>query len=289
MISMTGFASKETQNVDVAITIEIKSYNNRYLDIKHNMPSLFSIFEQEIDNKIKEVVVRGSVEINIRYKQFKNTTQLIVNEDMVREYKKAFDTISQVAQTKERATLSDFAQLEGVITTSNVLDPHYLHAPLFSLLDEVLIDFKEVREKEGEGTLLHIESLISQMKQSVSEIKGYSKSIEEKLKENLTKKMTELMEDREYDKDRFLQEIAILLIKYSIEEELQRLTSHFIAFDAIMHEKGAVGKKLDFLCQEMNREINTIGSKSMIGEVNQLVVSLKDNLENIREQLRNIE
>ena len=289
MISMTGFASKEMKHDDIAITIEIKSYNNRYLDIKHNMPSIFSIFEQEIDNKIKEVIMRGSVEINIRYKQFKNTTQLIVNEDMVAEYKKAFDIINKITTSTHVTTLSDYTQLDGVITTSNVLDPQSLHAPLFSLLDEVLIDVKAVREKEGEGTLLHIESLISQMKQSVKEIKGYSESIEEKLKENLTKKMEELMEDRAYDKDRFLQEIAILLIKYSIEEELQRLSSHFIAFNAIIHTKGAVGKKLDFLCQEMNREINTIGSKSMIGEVNQIVVSLKDNLENIREQLRNIE
>ena len=286
---MTGFASKEMKHDDIAITIEIKSYNNRYLDIKHNMPSIFSIFEQEIDNKIKEVIMRGSVEINIRYKQFKNTTQLIVNEDMVAEYKKAFDIINKITTSTHVTTLSDYTQLDGVITTSNVLDPQSLHAPLFSLLDEVLIDVKAVREKEGEGTLLHIESLISQMKQSVKEIKGYSESIEEKLKENLTKKMEELMEDRAYDKDRFLQEIAILLIKYSIEEELQRLSSHFIAFNAIIHTKGAVGKKLDFLCQEMNREINTIGSKSMIGEVNQIVVSLKDNLENIREQLRNIE
>jgi len=289
MISMTGFASKEMQHDDLAITIEIKSYNNRYLDIKHNMPSIFSIFEQEIDNKIKEIIMRGSVEINIRYKQFKNTTQLIVNEDMVAEYKKAFDIINKITGSTHKATLSDYTQLDGVITTNNILDPQYLHAPLFSLLEEVLIDIKAVREKEGEGTLLHIESLISQMKQLVKGIKGYSESIEEKLKENLKKKMEELMEDRTYDKDRFLQEIAILLIKYSIEEELQRLTSHFIAFDTIIHTKGAVGKKLDFLCQEMNREINTIGSKSMIGEVNQIVVSLKDNLENIREQLRNIE
>jgi len=289
MISMTGFASKEMLGDDVAITIEIKSYNNRYLDIKHNMPSLFSLFEQELDSKIKEVASRGSVEISIRYKQYKNTTRLVVNEDMVGEYKKAFDTIYEITQTKQHAILSDYTQLDGVITTSNVLDPQHLHTPLFTLLSDVLLDFKAVREKEGAATYLHIASLIKEMKQSVNEIKGYSTTIEQKLKENLIKKMKEIMEEREYDEGRFLQEVALLLVKYSIEEELQRLTTHFIAFVAIMDEKGPVGKKLDFLCQEINREINTIGSKSMIGEVNQLVVSLKDNVENIREQSRNIE
>lgn len=289
MISMTGFSSSEMRNEEVSITLEIKSYNNRYLDMKHNMPNIFSLFEQEIDKRIKSVASRGSIEISIRYKQYTNTTELIVHEEMVGEYKKAYDTIAQIAHIQQSPQVSDYALLDGVITTNNILDPQHLHTPLFDLLDEVLKEFRSVKEKEGEATHLHIASLIDEMKKAVDEIKSYSVTIEQRLKENLIKKMDEVMVDKEYDEGRFLQEVALLLVKYSIEEELQRLSAHFIAFEEIMNTKGAVGKKLDFLCQEFNREINTIGSKSTIGEVNQLVVSLKDNLENIREQLRNIE
>lgn len=289
MISMTGFASKELRTEALSLTIEVKSYNNRYLDIKHNMPSLFSLFETEIDNRIKEVASRGSVEITIRYKQFINTTTLTVNREIVEEYTKAFEEIREVAHIEDKGKISDYIALDGVIIQTNTLDPHTFEEPLFSLLNEVLEEFKKGRVKEGEATKIHIVSLLEDMKKWVATIQGYSTQIEEKLKETLKTKMKELMGNSEYDEGRFLQEIALLLIKYSIAEELNRLSTHFTSFDEIVTSLGSVGKKLDFLAQEINREINTIGSKSMIGEVNQLVVSLKDSLENIREQLRNIE
>ncbi|NCB01041.1 MAG: YicC family protein [Spirochaetia bacterium] len=289
MISMTGFASKELRTEALSLTIEVKSYNNRYLDIKHNMPSLFSLFETEIDNRIKEVASRGSVEITIRYKQFINTTTLTVNREIVEEYTKAFEEIREVAHIEDKGKISDYMALDGVIIQTNTLDPHTFEEPLFSLLNEVLEEFKKGRVKEGEATKIHIVSLLEDMKKWVATIQGYSTQIEEKLKETLKTKMKELMGNSEYDEGRFLQEIALLLIKYSIAEELNRLSTHFTSFDEIVTSLGSVGKKLDFLAQEINREINTIGSKSMIGEVNQLVVSLKDSLENIREQLRNIE
>ena len=289
MISMTGYASKEMRNEDFSLFIEMKSYNNRYLDIKHSMPSVFSPFEQEIDSKIKEVASRGSVEISIRYKQFTTSTELIVNEQIVKQYKEAYSSIQEIVGAKDEASLNNYISLEGIITTVNTLDISQFHTPLFALLDEVLVEFKHVRCMEGEATKSHLISLITGMKDSVEKIKTYSVLIEEKLKDSLLKKMKELMGNSEYDENRFLQEVALLLVKYSIEEELNRLSTHFISFDTLIDSSEAVGKKLDFLSQEMNREINTIGSKSMLGEVSQLVVNLKDSLENIREQLRNIE
>ncbi len=289
MISMTGFAHRELRNEDVAIEVEVKSYNNRYLDIKHNIPNLFSPYEQEIDKRIKHVALRGSVEITIRYKQFTHTSELIVNEEMVKEYKKAFDTIATLASIEKGAEIRDYAMLDGVFTLTNTLEIESLYTPLFSLLDDALLEFKGVKEKEGEATYHHIAHLLNEMKKGVDTIKSYSSSIEMRLKENLLKKIEEVMGEKEYDEGRFLTEVALLLVKYSIEEELQRLNSHFIAFEETMRTQGSVGKKLDFLCQEFHREINTIGSKSTISEVNQVVVSLKDNVENIREQLRNIE
>ncbi|MDC7246977.1 MAG: DUF1732 domain-containing protein [Sphaerochaetaceae bacterium] len=124
---------------------------------------------------------------------------------------------------------------------------------------------------------------------SLESIGAYSGTIVSRLKETLLKKIEDVMGSREYDENRYLQEVALLLVKYSIQEELIRLETHLGAFKQMVKESGPVGKRLDFLCQEMNREINTIGSKSMIVEVNHLVVSMKDDLENIREQIRNIE
>ncbi|MGD1833846.1 MAG: YicC/YloC family endoribonuclease [Sphaerochaetaceae bacterium] len=289
MISMTGYASKEVSNEQFTLYLELKSYNNRYTEIKHNIPGFLSCFEMEMDRRIKKSVKRGSVELSIRLKQLSNNISLSVDTEAIEEYAEAYETIAKKAQVPFTVGLQDYINSEGIINYIHGSDAEPYEESVFSTLDEVLEQFNRSREKEGRALESHIRSLLDSMSTSLQSIGAYSGTIESRLKETLLKKIEDVMGSREYDENRYLQEVALLLVKYSIQEELIRLETHLGAFKQMVKESGPVGKRLDFLCQEMNREINTIGSKSMIVEVNHLVVSMKDDLENIREQIRNIE
>ena len=286
---MTGYASKEVSNEQFTLYLELKSYNNRYTEIKHNIPGFLSCFEMEMDRRIKKSVKRGSVELSIRLKQLSNNISLSVDTEAIEKYADAYETIAKRAQVPFTVGLQDYINSEGIINYIHGSDAEPYEESVFSTLDEVLEQFNRSREKEGRALESHIRSLLDSMSTSLQSIGAYSGTIESRLKETLLKKIEDVMGSREYDENRYLQEVALLLVKYSIQEELIRLETHLGAFKQMVKESGPVGKRLDFLCQEMNREINTIGSKSMIVEVNHLVVSMKDDLENIREQIRNIE
>jgi uncharacterized protein (TIGR00255 family) len=156
-------------------------------------------------------------------------------------------------------------------------------------LDKALIDFRSSKEREGEATRQDLLRLGARLAEGLDAVEANAGTLETKLKENLLNRFDELLGNKGYDENRFLQEVAMLLSKYSVNEEIVRLRTHIEAFTELLASTDPVGKRLDFLCQEMNREINTIGSKSILVEINQQVVSMKDNLENIREQVRNIE
>ena len=286
---MTGYASKEVSNEQFTLYLELKSYNNRYTEIKHNIPGFLSCFEMEMDRRIKKSVKRGSVELSIRLKQLSNSISLSVDTEAIEKYAEAYEIIAKKAQVPFTVGLQDYINSEGIISYIHGSDAEPYEESVFSTLDEVLEQFNRSREKEGRALEAHIRSLLDSMSTSLQSIGAYSGTIESRLKETLLKKIEDVMGSREYDENRYLQEVALLLVKYSIQEELIRLETHLGAFKQMVNESGPVGKRLDFLCQEMNREINTIGSKSMIVEVNHLVVSMKDDLENIREQIRNIE
>jgi uncharacterized protein (TIGR00255 family) len=157
------------------------------------------------------------------------------------------------------------------------------------LLDKALVEFSDSKGREGTATQENLTQLGNQLHSGLDAIAEYAGTLEIKLKENLISRFDEMLGEKGYDENRFLQEVATLLTKYSVNEELVRLKTHIDVFMDLLKSPDPVGKRLDFLCQEMNREINTIGSKSIIVEINQQVVNMKDSLENIREQVRNIE
>lgn len=289
MVSMTGYGYSERLTEYFHLTVEVKSYNSRYLEINHTMPSSLSRFEQRIDEEIKSVTQRGHVEVNIRLKQLHADLNLHVDRAALQQYQSAFLQISKEMGLSAGPTLSDYVASEGVLVSVRDTDVSRYEKPLFELLDLALTDFKTSKEREGLATRAHLRQLGAQLLAGLETVAGYADALEEKLRENLLSRFDEMLGTRGYDENRFLQEVAILLAKYSVDEEIVRLRTHLNHYDELIDAAQPVGKKLDFLCQEMNREINTIGSKSIMVEVNQQVVSMKDNLENIREQVRNIE
>jgi uncharacterized protein (TIGR00255 family) len=289
MKSMTGYGCAETLTSDMQMQVEIKSVNNRYLDIVHNMPYYLSAYEIDVDNKIKEVASRGRVEVAVRVRMLKNDVKVVVDDNVINQYMIAFDKINEISKLNITPQLTDFLNIEGALISVKDNDTKKFEQPLFDLLDKALIQFKESKEREGSSTQLDLKSSKKKMQESLDIINSRADEIETIVKTNLTNRLNDMLEDQNYDENRILQEVAIMLVKLSINEEVQRLAVHFEEFDRLLESDTPIGKRIDFLCQEINREINTIGSKSQIADINLQVVKMKDNLENIREQVRNIE
>lgn len=288
MVSMTGYGSGEYRSENFIIGVEIKSYNNRYLDISHCINPLLSSFEEYIDSEVKKVCRRGHLDLTLYLKTLNSDTSLSVDVGLLSQYKNAFETIASITGGKE-PTLFNYASLEGVIVNSSSTDSSIYKEGVENALSSALDMLKKAKEREGEGTKKDLEKLGDKFSSSLSVILSKREMMEEYFKGVLLEKYEELLGEKGKDDPRFLSEVAALLVKYSINEECSRLDVHLKRYKELLLSSEPVGKELDFLCQEMNREINTIASKSQMVEINLSVVKMKDALEDIREQVRNIE
>lgn len=288
MLSMTGYGSGEYRSREYIITVEIKSYNNRYLDISHTIAPALSSYEEYIDGEIKKVCRRGHLDVSVFLRTLISHESLSVDRNLVLEYKRCFEEIESLTEGKE-PTVFNYASLEGVITPSTTTDASVYGEGVESALSEALSKLRAGKEREGEGTRKDLEKLGDKFEENLSLVLSKRAEMEEYFKGVLLEKYEELLGEKGKDDPRFLSEVAALLVKYSINEECSRLKVHMERYRELLSSTEPVGKELDFLCQEMNREINTTASKSQMVEINLAVVKMKDALEDIREQVRNIE
>ena len=288
MRSMTGYAYKETLKEKTTVSVEIKSYNSRFLDLFVYLPSWLSPLESWIRKYVSSRFTRGKVEVWIRVKEAGAPVSVTVNDAAAMAYKKAIAELAKSLGINEDPGLDVILGLEGVLESETERDIEKYR----SLIEPVLIAASDQAEaermREGKHTLEDILSHITVLEESAKVISLSAPLLEETIKENLRTRFTELLGDR-IDENRILSETAVLLMKYTISEELARLSSHLNEFRLEVDRNLSPGKKLDFLSQEINREINTIGSKTSVLEVSRVVVEMKNALENIREQLRNVE
>ena len=288
MKSMTGYGHSIYKSSDYILEVEIKSYNNRYLDISHTINPLLSSYETYVDEEIKKTVSRGHLDVSLKLKTLSMPSDLVLDENLLTQYKNSIERIS----TLTGAALPDagfYTTLEGVISNTRTVDQDYYKEGVESAVREALAMLDENKKREGEGTKKDLEKLGAKFKASLEIILSKKDEMEEYFKKILLEKYEELLGEKGKDDPRFLSEVAALLVKYSINEECSRLKVHLSEYDKLLESDESVGKKLDFLCQEMNREINTTASKSQMVEINLEVVKMKDALEDIREQARNIE
>ncbi|WP_320130549.1 YicC/YloC family endoribonuclease [uncultured Sphaerochaeta sp.] len=289
MKSMTGYGSAEVLNDTFQLSVEIKSYNNRFLDINHNIPFFLSPYEMDIDKAVSLIASRGHVEVNVRVKTFVSDMEIVVDSQAVERYRDAFAQVAALSGKALKPQLSDFLSAEGVITNVRQSDSEIYKGPLFTALDTALVQFGQSKEREGNSTRTDLLSMGKIVEEGLAVVTAHAGELEELVKTNLKNRFEEMLGDQHYDENRILQEVAVMLVKYSVNEEIKRLAIHLKEYFKLLDLKEPVGKRLDFLCQEMNREINTIGSKSQMVEMNLQVVRMKDGLENVREQIRNIE
>ena len=288
MKSMTGYGHSIYKSSDYILEVEIKSYNNRYLDISHTINPLLSSYETYVDDEIKKTVSRGHLDVSLKLKTLSMPSELVLDENLLTQYKNSIERIS----TLTGAALPDagfYTTLEGVISNTRTVDQDYYKEGVESATREALAMLDENKKREGEGTKKDLEKLGAKFKASLEIILSKKDEMEEYFKKILLEKYEELLGEKGKDDPRFLSEVDALLVKYSINEECSRLKVHLSEYDKLLESDESVGKKLDFLCQEMNREINTTASKSQMVEINLEVVKMKDALEDIREQARNIE
>lgn len=292
MKSMTGFGHYEYSNDYFIITTEIKAYNNRYLDVSFSAPSYLSFYEMTALEKVKNSVNRGHLDVSVKVKNLKDVFVVGVDECVVRSYAEAAKRILSICREEGldfSINFSDIFSSDGVLRQdAENAEEKYREALDYSL-SECLRELCAFKEREGESTKRDLEEKIGGIEDSLKKVEARAGELESMIKDNLRARITEMGLDSSYDESRILTEVAVMLVRYTINEEIVRLGEHIREFKKLLESREPVGKKMDFLCQEMNREINTIGSKSQIAEINLEVVKMKDDLENIREEIRNIE
>ena len=291
--SMTGFGRGEFNNQAFDVTLEIKSVNNRYCDIIIKMPKKLNVFEDRIKNRIKTKLSRGRIDvyINLEEKAYDNY-EVLPNFEILDKYVKVYKEIQTRYGIKEELSLSMLTRIQEGIDVSYLErgEEDYWNA-IEPALDIALERIEAMRSLEGLQLKNDILSKLTNIKNTLSKIEVYAPRIVENYRIKTRERIADLLLDMNADLDemRLANEIAMYADKTNVNEEIVRIYSHLDQIDSILSATEPVGRKLDFLVQELNREINTIGSKSPDIDVSNLVIDLKSDIEQIREQIQNIE
>lgn len=290
MTSMTGYAYEEKNYDSAVVSVEIKSVNSRFLDLTVNLPPYLNPLESYFRGKITEKVFRGKVDVYIRIKELESNPDITVDEGAVKAYSEAVKKVIKASgfETDSKSALDFILSQPGVIVSNHSYDMEKYKALIEPIFDSVLEKFNADREREGENMKRDLQEKLEKLLKCARFFTEWQPKMEAMFKEQIAAKFRELLEDKA-DENRIMTETAAMLVKYTINEEIVRLKSHIEAMRSELANNPTPGKKLDFICQEMNREINTIGSKNQFAEVGAMVITAKDSLENIREQSKNVE
>lgn len=288
MTSMTGYSYVETSTETSTVSVEIKSVNSRFLDLTINLPPYLNQLESSFRAIISEKVVRGKIDVYIRVKETESDIEIAADTNAAKAYLDAIKKIADATGYSSDIPLSLIISQPGVLNTNQNYDVEKYGQMIRPVLKEALDKFCADRKREGENLKKDLLSKLSKLEECAAFFKEWQPKMESNFKEQITAKFKELLADQ-VDENRIMTETAAMLVKYTINEEIVRLHSHLAAMKTEIENNPAPGKKLDFLCQEANREINTIGSKNQFAEVGAMVIASKDSLENIREQAKNVE
>ena len=289
--SMTGYGRAEFANDDLKITVEIKSVNNRYLDIGIKMPRQLGMLESSIRAELKKYIKRGKVDVYIAYEDLKEANvEVKYNSKIAGEYLGYLRQMAQEYGITDDIRVSNLAKFPDVFTMEEEpLNPDKLWESLRSVITEAAENFLQSRVREGEFLRNDLMSKLDEMQGHVDFITERAPGIVASYRQRLYDKVRELVADTAIEDSRILQEVTIYADKVCVDEELVRLQSHIQATREALDGSEGVGRKLDFIAQEMNRESNTILSKSDDLEVSDRAIELKTTVEKVREQIQNIE
>lgn len=291
MKSMTGFGSSSLELEDCSIDIEIKSVNNRYLDFNFSMPSYLNFMLEDMKSLIKNKLKRGRIEVYIKIKKYQLSVDSVdINYELAQKIKEKLDSLNQKLDMRSDISVRDLVKYDDVMTfTYKDLDNEFLHDNILKVLDEAVNKIYSMRSIEGDNLREDLSTNLSKIEDQISKISSLTENSVKEYRENLFNKISELLDEEKIDKDRMYLEVALMADKADINEELKRFGSHIVQFKSAMNMKDCIGRKLDFIIQEMNREINTISSKSNDESISVCVIEVKSLIEKLREQVQNIE
>lgn len=291
MKSMTGYGRAKIENDTREYIVEVKSVNHKYLDINIKLPKTLFCIEDKIRKVISNKISRGKIDIFVTYINYGiEGKTILINKDIAKMYIKEIEEIAtenNIASGIRATEISKFPEVLNVIVDEE--DEEKIWLELNKCLEKALDNFIEMRTTEGEKIKEDLKQRLDEIDENINEIFKNSTGLVEEYVVKLRKRIQEILNTDVVDETRLAQEIVIYSDKTSIEEEITRIKSHIIQFKELLNSEGAIGKKADFIIQEMNREINTIGSKSGKFEITQLVIKIKTQIEDIREQIQNIE
>lgn len=289
--SMTGYGRCERVEGGKKILAEIKSVNHRYSDYSVKVPRYYGFLEEKVREYASRYIARGKVDIYINIESFDDTDKdIILNEGLAEEYINALHALRDKFGLTDDITVSAVARYSDIFKSERrEEDEDELWKSVESVLAEAVDMFVKMREREGARINEDLVQRVKYMQTLAARVDERSPETVAEYKQRLYNKIKEVLDDRSIDEARVLTEVAIFADKVAVNEETVRLASHFAEFFEILNKNEPAGRKLDFLIQEINREINTIGSKASDLEIAKIVVELKAELEKLREQIQNIE
>ena len=289
--SMTGYGKAETTTADGKLTVEIRSVNHRYGEVSVKLPRVFLPLETELRRRVSDRLKRGKIDVLVQFETVNGTAQAPqVNMALAKAYNDAFVSIRQALGIGDPVSLGLIAaQRDVLVSQETTPDLDRIAGDLYAVLDSSLESLEAMRLREGEALAVEIAGRLATITDLVQQVTTRAPVAVAGNTERLKERISRLLGETPLDETRIAQETAIMADRMDITEELVRLQSHFRQFTDTLALAEPVGRKLDFLLQEMNREVNTIGSKANDGEITTQVVDLKAELEKIREQVQNIE
>ncbi|NLW16527.1 MAG: YicC family protein [Firmicutes bacterium] len=290
-LSMTGFGRGEATTEVGTIVVEMKTVNHRYLDIAIRAPKEFNSLEECLRSTIRQTLSRGRVDVYVRFTpSAEQIPTVAVNIPLAKAYMAQVELLQAETGLDGHLTPRDLLELPQVITLEEPqLDPEALRAPLLEVTQAALEQEVSMRQQEGERLIADMRQRLATLAELLVAVEERSPEVVNEYRQKLSQRLQDMLPEGVVDESRLAQEVAILADRACITEEIVRLRSHFAQFELLLGKQEAIGRQLDFLVQEMNREINTIGSKANDAKIAQLVVEMKSELEKIREQTQNIE
>ncbi|MBO7389330.1 MAG: YicC family protein [Oscillospiraceae bacterium] len=288
---MTGYGNARISKDGVTVSAELRSVNNRYFDCGVKIPRNFIFAEDSVRSRVKEHISRGKIDVFISI-EFEDlaSNEITVNDALLKEYINALDHISEILGKESDLDPVSASRLPDVLVSKRrETDEDFILSLILEALGEALLKYDSMRCAEGAKLKDDILGRLSVISGYIGVVENNSVGTVNEYQKRLKEKITAILENREYDENRILQEVAIFADRVAVDEETVRLKSHISQMTSMLEDKKPVGKKLDFLIQEFNREANTIGSKCLNSDTAHVVVDIKCEIEKIREQIQNIE
>lgn len=288
---MTGFGRIEDENEDFQISMDLRAVNHKYLDIQFKAPYFFKFAEDAVKNKIKEFIKRGRIEVYFNVeKKTSEKADIKIDSILAEKYFQSVMEMEDKFQMKLDDKLKWILEREGVLQIEyEEIDESKTEDFLISLLERGLEKLNQMRIKEGEQTEMDLLQKLDIIEEKLFIIEKRSPEVYDEMKIRLEKRLSEILSPENIDQSRIFQEVCFYADKADINEEVQRLRSHIGQFKHTLVSGDSIGKKLDFIIQEMNREANTMGSKSNDHQLTESIIDIKSNIEKMREQVQNIQ